>query len=175
MPQNAPGNGQHDRLAHWVRRHGAAVRGFLLAATRRPDVADDLTQEVFRRALTASGYQESGNARSYLIRIADRLVCDAARRPAETMLDAAGWSAAAPVSKVPPPDDQLLRDEARRELNTALDQLTGPQRRVLLLRYYSQMPFVEIAEAMDAPLNTVLSHCRRGLLAMRKILAGNHE
>ena len=68
-------------FADWVRDHGRAVRGFLLAMVRRPDVADDLSQEVFCRAWQArSRYREQGNARAYLLRIADRLVCDRGRR-----------------------------------------------------------------------------------------------
>jgi DNA-directed RNA polymerase specialized sigma24 family protein len=40
----------------------------------------------------------------------------------------------------------------------------------LLLRYYGDLDFAVIAEIMGC-LNTVLSHGRRGLLALRKILA----
>jgi RNA polymerase sigma-70 factor, ECF subfamily len=51
-----------------------------------------------------------------------------------------------------------------------LDRLSPPQRRVLLLRYYGQFTFAEIAEMIDCPLNTTLSHCRRGLEALRALL-----
>ena len=54
----------------------------------------------------------------------------------------------------------------------ALDQLSVPQRRVLLLRYYGDMSFEEIAATLECPLNTALSHCRRGLLALRRLLSG---
>ncbi len=172
MSQGSAENETQQRLARWVQEHGAAVRGFLLALTRRLDLADDLSQEVFRRALTAKGYQEEGKARSYLIRIADRLARDEARRrPAET-LQPEGLSDGA-VCPDPAPDARMMQDETRQELHAALDLLSPAQRRVLLLRFYSQMSFQEIADQMDTPLSTVLSHCRRGLLAMRKLLEGN--
>jgi DNA-directed RNA polymerase specialized sigma24 family protein len=41
---------------------------------------------------------------------------------------------------------------------------------VLLLRYYGQFSFAEIAEMTGWPMNTALSHCRRGLEALRKLL-----
>ena len=70
-----------ERFEGWVREHGRAVRGYLLAQLRRADLADELAQEVFLRAWQARNrYQEKGTLRAYLIRIADRLVCDPARR-----------------------------------------------------------------------------------------------
>ena len=48
-----------------------------------------------------------------------------------------------------------------------LGELSPLQQRVLLLRYYGQLSFAEIAEIIGCPLNTALSHCRRGLEALR--------
>jgi len=68
------------------------------------------------------------------------------------------------------PGAGLLRQESVRQLNVALESLSDGQRRVLLLRYYGDMPFQEIARTTGQRLNTVLSHCRRGLLALRELL-----
>lgn len=64
-----------------------------------------------------------------------------------------------------------MRAEARHQLDAAMELLTAAQRRVLLLRYYGDLSFAEIAETMDCPLSTALSHCRRGLLALRQIIS----
>jgi RNA polymerase sigma-70 factor (ECF subfamily) len=162
-----------DRLTSWFRQHGQAVRGYLLAAVRRPDVADDLAQEVFRRAWQArENYREQGTARAYLLKIADRLLIDHARKSKpEVHLDEAGWSIAEPADPSDAPSDRMRKSEAKQELDAALALLTGPQKRVLLLRYYSDMSFAEIAETVGCPLSTALSHGRRGLLALRKIIA----
>ena len=56
-------NRDAELLSRWVGEHGGAVRAFLLGLVRRPDVADDLLQEVFRRAWQARHrYQEQGRA-----------------------------------------------------------------------------------------------------------------
>jgi RNA polymerase sigma-70 factor, ECF subfamily len=161
-----------DRLSQWVRDHGPAVRGYLLALVRRHDLADDLLQEVYRRAWQARHrYRETGAARSYLLRIADRLVLDFRRkRQGEINVDAASWEQLEPADGEGEPFEMLARDEAGQRLTEVLDQLSEPQRRVLLLRYYGELSFAEIAEALGAPLNTVLSHGHRGLQAMRKLL-----
>lgn len=160
-------------MAVWVRDHGPAVRGYLLAIVRRSDEADDLAQEVFCRAWQSRGrYQEQGHARSYLLRIADRLACDRIRRKKpEVTLSEEGWRDREPWSDRGNPVNNALESEAGERLKTALGQLTPVQRRVLLLRYYGQLTFDEVAQTLGCPLNTALSHCRRGLEVLRKQLA----
>ncbi len=163
---------EEDRLSGWFSQHGGAVRGYLRGLVRRDDVADDLTQDVFRRAWQArANYREQGTPRAYLLRIADRLVIDRARkkRP-EVQLDETGWLATEPPGKDNAPSDGMVLSEARQELDSAMELLSADQRRVLLLRFYSDMSFAEIAETLECPLSTALSHCRRGLLALRKIV-----
>jgi RNA polymerase sigma-70 factor (ECF subfamily) len=152
--------------------HAARVRGYLWALVGDGHVADDLVQEVFRRAWAARDrYRESGQARAYLMRIADRLACDHhRRRRREVQLDEAAWTAAEPSANNAEPSAALLQAEARRQLASALAELAPLQQRVLLMRYYGELPFADIAAALDCPLNTVLSHTHRGLLALRRIL-----
>ena len=106
-----------------------------------------------------------------MLRIADRLACNRGRRdehasqPRRRRLETVrtGQPAADPPAAA-------MRAEENELLAAALDQLSPPQRRVLLLRYYGQFSFAEIAEMIDCPLNTTLSHCRRGLEALRALL-----
>jgi RNA polymerase sigma-70 factor (ECF subfamily) len=159
-------------FADWVCEHGKAVRGFLLAMVRRPDVADDLSQEVFCRAWQArSRYREQGNARAYLLRIADRLVCDRGRGLKRYVnLDEQGWERHQPPDPAAGPAATWLMIEETSRLTAALDRLSPAQRRVLLLRYFGQLSFADIAATVGLPLSTTLSHCRRGLETLRKLL-----
>jgi RNA polymerase sigma-70 factor, ECF subfamily len=164
---------QAEQFAAWVRDHSRAVRGYLFGIIRRVDVAEDLLQEVFRRAWQArTSYRENGHSRAYLLKIADRLICDRHRSaPREITLDGENWKKHEPSSKDGDPHQALnLREEAV-QLNEALQSLSTVQRRVLLLRYYGQMSFAEIAEEIGCPLSTALSHCRRGLETLRTLLA----
>jgi RNA polymerase sigma-70 factor, ECF subfamily len=161
-----------ERIARWVREHARAVRGYLLGMVRRADVADDLLQEVFQRAWQARDrYRDEGHERAFLLRIADRLVIDRSRRLGlEVTIDDATWREMEPAAADQLPLDELARGEASDEVMTLLNRLTLPQRRVLLLRFFGEMTFEEIAGTLNCPLGTALSHCRRGLAAMRKLL-----
>jgi RNA polymerase sigma-70 factor (ECF subfamily) len=167
-----PQVGYQERFEEWVSDHGKAVRGFLLVLVRRADVADDLCQEVFCRAWQGrERYAEQGKTRAYLLQIANRLVVDRGRKnEPQTNLEDDAWKACEPQSAVPDPSQAAVQNEQVRMLHAALDRLAPMQQRVLLLRYYGQMEFQEIAETLKTPLNTALSHCRRGLETLRKLL-----
>jgi RNA polymerase sigma-70 factor (ECF subfamily) len=70
----------------------------------------------------------------------------------------------------PSPLDVAERWETGRQLDAAMGALSEPQRRTLMLRYYGQLEFHEIAATLKLPLNTVLSHARRGLAVLRRLL-----
>ena len=70
-------------------------------------------------------------------------------------------------------DDPYKNAETRNRaelLKKALLKLPIEQREVLTLKIYQGLKFTEIAEAVDAPLNTVKSRLYYGLSAMKKIL-----
>jgi RNA polymerase sigma-70 factor, ECF subfamily len=160
------------RLTEWVREYGRAVYGYLFALTRRSDVAEDLTQDVFRRAWQArEQYSEQGSPKAYLLRIADRLVIDFSRRKRlEIHLDDDGWRMNQPIAHTAAPDGALQLTESIERLQESMHALSPPQRRVLLLRYFGDLDFESIAEEMQSPLGTVLSHCHRGLAKLRKLM-----
>src|SRR5262245_51298400 len=108
-----PGNSPSDRLAQWVHEHARAVRGYLIAWVKKADVAEDLLQEVFRRAWQAADrYREEGPPRAYLLRIADRLVIDRSRRlGTEQTIDDNAWRACEPVAAESDPVEELTKKE----------------------------------------------------------------
>jgi RNA polymerase sigma-70 factor (ECF subfamily) len=88
-------------------------------------------------------------------------------------MDEDGWLEMEPSDRGSTAGDPLIEAEAKAALEEALGALSAPQRRVLLLRYYGEMSFEEIAATLACPLNTALSHCHRGLLALRRIMTEN--
>ena len=176
---NDPGREAYQRelVSRWVNDHGQSVLGYLMGLVRDRSLAEDLLQEVFCRAWQARHrYTDTGHERAYLLRIADRLACDRARRPRrEVRIADDEMRAIEPVDGEPSPWESLVRNEAHQQVAAALEALNEPQRRVLLLRYYGDLDFAEIAKIVGAPLNTVLSHNRRGLSALRKLLVEKNE
>jgi hypothetical protein len=60
--------------------------------------------------------------------------------------------------------------EQELKLQKAIAQLPENQRQVLLLRFYSDMKFVEIAEVLGCPLNTALGRVHKAVLKLRQLM-----
>jgi len=64
----------------------------------------------------------------------------------------------------------LEATEQQEKLKAAIDQLPEAQRQVLLLRYYSNLKFVEIAEMLGCPLNTALGRMHKAMLKLKQLM-----
>jgi RNA polymerase sigma-70 factor (ECF subfamily) len=168
---------QPDPLLAMLEQHGPSVLGYLLALLPDRQQAEDVLQETFLRAWQARHrYAESGRQRAWLLRIAHRRALDRLRRNRREAAHAARrWRLGPGQPPVPSPAAVLVQEEAQAQVREALGALSPQQRQALLLRYYGELGFDEIARLMACPLNTVLSHARRGLLALRKLLVEEHE
>jgi RNA polymerase sigma-70 factor (ECF subfamily) len=159
---------------------GEAVLAFLLRMTRRRDVAEDLLQDTFVRAIGSIGrYDHRDRFAAWLFRIAANLARDhvrkARRRGVTFSGEAADDDEREPVlSRLPAaesgPDERLIGTEDRRRLYWALEQLSDEYRVVVLLRHYSALSFKEIAAVLGCPLGTALARMHRGLARLRKLM-----
>jgi RNA polymerase sigma factor (sigma-70 family) len=68
------------------------------------------------------------------------------------------------------PEDAAVVAEQLEQLQEALGRLPCPQREVLVLRVYGQMPFKEIARQQGTGTNTALGRYRHALDALRSML-----
>jgi len=67
-------------------------------------------------------------------------------------------------------DPQRVMESCGDELNAAMEKLSPPQRTCILLRGVEKFSYKEIAEIMDIPVGTVMTHLSRGRAKLRKEL-----
>ena len=60
--------------------------------------------------------------------------------------------------------------EQEARLRAAIDQLPENQKQIVLLRYYSNMKFVEIASMLGCPLNTALGRMHKAMKKLRTLM-----
>ncbi len=60
--------------------------------------------------------------------------------------------------------------EQEQKLRRAIAQLPENQRQVLMLRYYSNMKFIEIAQLLGCPLNTALGRMHKAMLKLKQLM-----
>jgi RNA polymerase sigma-70 factor (ECF subfamily) len=66
---------------------------------------------------------------------------------------------------------RIESSEQADKLKRAIAQLPEPQRQVLMLRYYSNMKFVEIAQTLGCPLNTALGRMHKAMLKLKDLMS----
>ena len=71
----------------------------------------------------------------------------------------------------PAAGERLESTEQEQKLRGAIDRLPEAQRQVLVLRYYGNLKFVEIAEILGCPLNTALGRVHKALIKLRQLMA----
>src|SRR5439155_1058227 len=112
----------------------------------------------------------------------EETVCDPPRR--STMLARPSTCAGLDTTRRPRPShrtkscsarsapvDRIATRECSARVRRAVAELPANERRVLEMVYYQGLTQAEIAATLDAPLGTVKSWCRRGLLGLRAALA----
>ena len=146
------------------REHGAALRRFVISASRDPQLAEDVVQETVLRVWQHAP-EISGSLRSYLYRTARNIMIDnyrrAQRRP-ESLEDSLTDPADA-LEKV----DGLLN---RVLVEEALLRLSREHRDVLVALHYRRFTVNEAAVQLNIPSGTVKSRAYYAVRALRTIL-----
>ncbi len=143
--------------------HTPALRNFLGARCRDPELAAELLQEVAARLVTATPRLTlNGNARGYLFRIAANVWHDYLRRELVRRRTAAALESAEPALAAAA-DARLLERELRAAVRDAVNALPPAQREVVELRQQGSLTFQEIADRLGRPLGTVLTQMRAAL------------
>ena len=151
-------------------RYRGRVFGFLLRMTGDRDIAEDMLQETFFAAMRNAGqFDRSRSFLSWLFGIAHKRTIDYYRH-AKVEADHADDTGKSVGSKLDSPEQDLSNKRLRKAINEAVGQLEPSQREVFLLRELGGVPFKEIAEMMDCPINTALGRMRLALINMRKEL-----
>ena len=171
--------GQESAFALLLERHRSRAFTTILLIVRDEDVAEDLLQDTFIKAihvLKGGRYNDEGKFGPWLCRIAHNLAIDAFRRgkraPHSSLDDDNGLANCLTVSEEGA-DDALAREETHARLRALIQELPAAQKEVLLMRHYGDLSFQEIADATGVSINTALGRMRYALINLRKKMAVN--
>ncbi|MDI9635610.1 RNA polymerase sigma factor [Geitlerinema splendidum] len=144
--------------------------------------AEDLTQEAFYRAFRRyESFEGDRPFENWIFRIVTRLYLDlkrARRRRVTTV------SSDAPIrpdgsddtvtfesaDSRPTPDQKFFESELSEEMENGLKQLTPEQQKLVWMADVEGVPYVEIAELMEAPVGTIRSRLHRAHKQLRRVI-----
>jgi len=152
-------------FAQIVDEHKAMVFSMAYHFLRDRSLAEELAQEVFLHLhQNLSAIKSPAHLTFWLRKVTGHRCIDQARRRKirpQISLD----DVPEPVAREQDADP-LLSETLRR----VVDTLPEKPRMVVILRYQEDLDPLEIAEALDMPVNTVKSHLRRSLAILREKL-----
>ncbi len=158
----------------WFRDYRESVYRYVRFRVPTREVAEDVTSEVFLKALRALGrYDPRRSApRTWLLRIARNAVTDYLRSlrrrgSLHISLDRVPDL----VSQEPSQEERLLREEQLRRLFNAAATLRPADQEILSLRYGAGLGNTEIAEALRITSNAVAVRIHRALARLKAAVA----
>ncbi|MFI8825364.1 sigma-70 family RNA polymerase sigma factor [Streptomyces sp. NPDC053431] len=158
----------------FVRALHRDVRRYVTHLSADRQAADDLTQEVFLRALAAlPRFEGRSSARTWLLSIARRTVVDSLRHAAARprLSDRDDWQAEAEHTQprgLPGFEDGVALAEL-------LATIPTERKNAFVLTQLLGLPYAEAAEAIGCPVGTVRSRVARARTSLVALLRGEEE
>lgn len=175
-------DGDYKAFDELLARSQDRVYQYLYFMLNNEDAANDAFQDTFVRAIMAlreGRYKQNGQFLPWLLRVARNLVIDRFRgqrtrrtTPLE-IEDAQGESTIDVLNTAAysEPDVEMatVLNESADDVKMMINRLPEEQREVVIMRYYQELSFKEIADLTDVSINTALGRMRYALINLRRM------
>ena len=169
--------GNKSAISTLIDRHNRRVRDYLRMMVGDADVADDIAQETFIKAVRVideGRYTDSGRFLSWVMRIAHNKALDyfrAQKNNNSVSESSAGYNVLGTMRYADKSvEDSMISEQISADVRALVELLPDEQREVVKMRYYSDLSFKEIAEQTGVSINTALGRMRYALINLRKMI-----
>jgi RNA polymerase sigma-70 factor (ECF subfamily) len=165
-----------------VRRYGDSLLGYLTRMTGSKEHAEDLFQETFRRVHEKASTFRGTRLKGWLFAIATNVAIDGMRKSRRLQVvslnqkldcdDEEGreLSAVAVADNSYEPSQKAIVAEQKEQVRQAIDLLPARQRATLVLAYYQQLSYPEVAQVLGCSVGTVKTQMYRALKSLAQRL-----
>jgi RNA polymerase sigma-70 factor (ECF subfamily) len=166
-------NGDSKCFSKIVDLYASRCYGYFYRLTGNNDLSDELLSELFVKLVEKIGSHKGGSFESWLFKIASNIFHDHLRskQRRKKLLDAKKEQLETEYTEEKRSDDEQID-----KLQIRLKGLDPDTRELIMLRFYSQLSFKEIAQMRSEPIGTTLAKLHRGLKKLRELMEGwNYE
>lgn len=164
-----------------LKRHQQYIYNYIHFKIRDTQITEDIFQETFVKAIMSiqrGAYSPSGKFRGWLARIAHNLTIDHFRQvKSENTLsnDDASIDLLNDKSLCDGTiEDDLIAMQISSDVRLLIANLPDVQREVLIMRYYKDLSFKEIADLTGVSINTALGRMRYAIINIRRMAEENN-
>lgn len=169
--------GNKSAISTLIEKYNRRVRDYIRMMVGDADVAADIAQETFIKAVRVideGRYTDSGKFQSWIMRIAHNKALDYFRSQKNNNSvseSSAGYNVLGTMKYADKSvEDSMISDQISADIRALVELLPDEQREVVMLRYYSDLSFKEIAEQTGVSINTALGRMRYALINLRKMI-----
>ena len=171
--------GNENALSCLINRHKNRLFNFIYSKVLDRDIADDVFQDTFIKViktLKKGLYNEEGKFLPWIMRIAHNLVIDYFRKKNRIPLFNNNDFDIFQIihDKSLNAEKTIINDQIISDLQKIILELPDDQKEVLMMRFYRNMSFKEIAESTGVSINTALGRMRYALINLRKVIQANN-
>ena len=152
--------GDESAFAELVVANQSAVFGTVLRLVRDREVAAEVSNRAFFKAYEhLASFDESRPLRAWLLRIAANEALNELRSRRRDAANVIGGAEAEieleQLGGPPDPGELVVRRESRAAIRDAVSRLPEPQRVAVVLRYFADLAYADIAELTQQSVNSV--------------------
>ena len=169
-------DGKNEAFDALLERHKDRVFTYIYHAVRNEELANDIFQDTFVKAIMTikqGRYIENGHFPAWITRIAHNLIIDYYRQVKAENLQSTDDEDVNILNRKELADgtieDCLVTTQIHNDIRRLVGALPANQREVLVMRYYNNMSFKEIADVTGVSINTALGRMRYAIMNMRRI------
>lgn len=149
-----------------IERYSNRCYAYFYRLTGRADLSDELLSDLFLRLIRKIGSFKSGSFEKWLFTVASNIFRDYLRRNYRQKRLITEKAELLQREQ----SDTKAEPEIFDKLHIALGKLDVETRELLILRYFSQLSFKELADMRSEPVGTTLSKVHRGTKKLRSIM-----
>ncbi len=165
-----------------VRRYGDGLLGYLMKMSRNRHEAEDLFQETFKRVHEKAHTFRGNNFKSWLFSIATNVAIDGMRRQKRMRFvslnqkldcpnpDSEELGAVMLEDSSSEPSEEVAKAEQTKHVRQAVGSLPPRQKATLVLAYYQQLSYPEVAQVLGCSVGTVKTQMYRALRTLAQKL-----
>ena len=162
-------------------RHQNKLFSYINFIVKNNEIAEDIFQETFVKAIVTikqNRYTDSGKFGAWITRIAHNLIIDMYRQDKngkfisndDCEFDLLNNRDICEDNI----EDTLVNQQIHTDLKKIIETLPDNQKEVVIMRYYKDLSFKEIADITNVSINTALGRMRYALINIRKIADENN-